>query len=167
MSPRARYLSTTLALAAVVLAYVLWQRPPDRPTPGLPAASARAARPAPPLTPPTARQILDRAMVLDLRHDQMVRLQALDRLWTSEESELQAAIRDAEGEFSTFMKETQTSGGASVQEIQRRSAEFSSLSATLRERRQRHAEAALRLLDGWQRHRLAGVGPGAEVGRDR
>ena len=45
MSPQVRYLSTTVALVAVAVAYILWQRPLDRPTPRLPAASAAAARP--------------------------------------------------------------------------------------------------------------------------
>jgi hypothetical protein len=167
MSPRTRYLATTLALVAAVAAYGFWQRPLERPTPRLPAASAPTARPASPLGPPTARRILDQAMVLGLSHDQMVRLRALERFWTREERELQVAVRDAERELSAFMKDAQGSGGASVQQIQQRSAEFSSLSATLRERRQRHSEAALQLLDGWQRHRLAGAEAGAAVGRDR
>lgn len=167
MSPRVRYLSTTVALMATVLAYALWQRPLDRPTPRLPAYSSLTPRPAFPPMPPTARRILDQAMVLRLTHDQMARLRALDRFWTSEEGELQAAIRDAERELSVFMKDAQASGGASVQQIQQRSAEFSRLSARLREHRQRHSEAALQLLDGWQRHRVAGAGLGAEVGRDR
>jgi hypothetical protein len=167
MSPRVRYLATTLALVAAVLAYALWQRPHDRPSPRLPAASAPTPRPASPPMPPTAGRILDQAVVLGLTPDQRVRLRALDRFWTSEERELQTAVRDAERELSAFMKDAQGSGGASVQQIQQRSAGFSSLSATLRERRQRHSEAALQLLDGWQRQRLAGAGPGAEVGRDR
>lgn len=169
MSPRARYLSTTvtLAAAAVAVAYVLWQRPLDRPTLRLPAAPAATARPAAPPMPPTARRILDQAVILGLTRDQMGRLQALDRTWTSESGALEAAIRDAQRELSDFMQEAQASRGASVQQIQQRSAEFSRLSATLRERRRHHAEAALQLLDGSQRHRLAGAEPGAAVGRDR
>jgi hypothetical protein len=166
MSPRVRYLFTTVALVATVLAYALWQRPLDRPTPRLPAASSLTARPASPPMPHTARRILDQAVVLELTHGQKIRLRALDRFWTSEERELQATVRDAERELSAFMKDAQASGGASVQQIQQRSAEFSSFSATLRERRQRHSEAALQLLDGWQRHRLAGEA-GAGIGRDR
>lgn len=167
MSPRVRYLSTTVALVAVVLAYVLWQRPLDRPSPRVPAGSAAAARPATPPMPLTARKILDQAMALGLTHDQMVRLQALDRAWTSEEGELQVAVEDVERELAAFMKEAQGSGRATVRQIQQRSTEFSSLSAALRERRRHHAEAALQLLDGTQRHRLAGTGPGAAVGSDR
>jgi hypothetical protein len=167
MSPRVRYLSTTAALVAAAAAYVLWQRPLDRPTPRLPAAPAVAARPAAPPMPPTARRILDQAVALGLTRDQMGRLQALDRAWTSEERDLQTAVRDAERELAAFMKEAQGSGRASVRQIQQHSADFSSLSATLRERRRRHSEAALQLLDGSQRHRLAGAEPGAAVGRDR
>jgi hypothetical protein len=162
MSPRVRYLSTTVALVATLTAYFLWQRPLDRPTPKLPAAPAAVARPAAPPMPPTARRILDQAMILGLTHDQIARLQTLDRFWTNEE-----AVQDAEREFAAFMKEAQGSGRASVQQIQQYSAEFSRISATLRERRQHHSEAALQLLDGPQRHRLAGTGPGAAVGRDQ
>jgi hypothetical protein len=167
MSPRVRYLSTTVALVAALAAYVLWQRPLDRPSPRLPAGSAAAARPATPPMPPTARRILDQATALGLTHDQMAGLRALDRVWTSEERELQTAVQESERELAAFMKEAQASRGASVQQIQQRSTEFSSLSATLRERRRLQAEAALQLLDGSQRHRLAGTGPGAAVGRDR
>lgn len=165
MSPQVRYLSTTAALVAVAVAYILWQRPLDRPTPRLPAASAAAARPTAPPMPPTARRVLDQAMALGLTHNQIARLRELDRVWTSEERELQAAIRDAELELAAFMSEAQASRGATVQQIQQRSAEFSSLSAKLRERRRRHSEAALQVLDVSQRHRLAGIEPGVAVGR--
>ena len=167
MSPRVRYLSTTVALVAAVAAYALWPRPLDWPSPRLPAGSAAATRPATPPMPPTARRILDQATALGLTQAQMAELRALDRAWTSESGALEAAIRDAQRELSDFMQEAQASRGASVQQIQQRSAEFSRLSATLRERRRHHAEAALQLLDGSQRHRLAGAGPGAAVGRDR
>jgi hypothetical protein len=104
-------------------------------------------------------------MALGLTHDQIARLRELDRVWTSEEREAQAAIRDAELELAAFMSEAQASRGATVQQIQQRSAEFSSLSAKLRERRRRHSEAALQVLDVSQRHRLAGIEPGVAVGR--
>ena len=162
MSPRVLYLSTTLALVAVAVVAVLLQGRLERPAPRSPAprppawSAAPAVRPAAlPPAPPTAREILDRAMVLDLRVDQVVRLQALDRLWRSEAGRLEGAIREAEREFSAFVKEAQTSRGTSGQEIQRRSAEWSELSAALREARQHHAEAALGLLADWQRQRLA------------
>ena len=167
MSPLVRYLSTAVALAAAVTAHVLWQRPLDRPSPRLPAGSAAVARPTSPPMPPTARKILDQAMALGLTRAQMGRLQALDRAWASEEDELQVAVKDAERDLAAFMKEAQGSGRATVQQIQQRSTEFSRLSAMLRERRRLHAEAALRQLDGSQRHRLAGTGPGAAFGRDR
>ena len=166
MSSQVRYLSTTVALLAVAVAYILWQRPLDRPIPRLTAASAAAASLTAQPMPPTARRILNQAMALGLTHDQIARLRELDRVWTNEERELQAVIRDAELELSAFMSEAQASRGASVQQIQQRSAEFSRLSATLRERRRNHSEAALQVLDVSQRHRLAGIEPGVAVGRD-
>ena len=155
MSPRARYLSTTLALVAVAVAYVVLQRPVERPAPRLPAWSLPAVRPgAVPPAPPTAREILDRAFTLDLRPDQMARLLALDRLWKAEARELEKAVQEAQRELSSFMQAAQGSRGATVQEIRRRSAGFSDLSAALRAGRQRHSEAALQLLAHWQRQRL-------------
>ena len=155
MSPRARYLSTTLALVAVAVAYVVLQRPVERPAPRLPAWSLPAVRPAGvPPAPPTAREILDRAFALDLRPDQMARLLALDRLWKAEARELEKAVQEAQRELASFMKDAQGSRGATVQEIQRRSVGFSDLSAALREKRRRHSEVALGLLADWQRQRL-------------
>lgn len=161
MSPRVRYLSTTVALVALAVAYVFWQSRLERPTPRRPAASApviRPASPAPVPLPPTAREILDRAAALDLSDHQVVRLRALDRLWTSEASGLDAAIHVAEGEFSAFMMTAQASGGANMQDIQSRSAELRRLGALLRERRQQHSDVAVGLLADWQRQRLAKAG---------
>ena len=161
MSPRVRYLSTTVALVALVAAYVFWQGRLERPTPRLPAASApviRPAAPAPVPLPPTAREILDRTLVLDLRDHQVIRLRALDGLWSSEASRLDAAIQMADGEFSAFMKTAQASGGTNMQEIQSRSAELRRLGALRRERRQQHSDAAIALLAEWQRQRLAKAG---------
>lgn len=158
MSPRVRYLSTTVALVALAAAYVFWQGRLERPAPRLPAASApviRPASPAPVPLPPTAREILDGAVALDLSDHQVTRLRALDRLWTSEASRLDAAIRGAETEFSAFMKTAQASGGANMQEIQLRSEELRRFSALLRERRQQHSGVAVGLLADWQRQRLA------------
>ena len=161
MSPRVRYLSTTVALVTLAAAYIFWQGRLERPTPRLPAASApvvRRAAPAPAPLPPTAREILDRSVVLELSDHQVIRLHALDRLWTSEAGRLDAAIQVAEGEFSAFMKTAQASGGASMQEIQSRSAELRRLGALRRERHQQHSGAAVGLLADWQRQRLAKAG---------
>lgn len=165
MSPRLRYLSTTVALVALAAAYVLWQGRLERPAPRLPASSAPVIRPASPPRvprPPTAREILDRAVALELSDHQVIRLHALDRLWGSEASRLEAAIREAEGEVSTFMEEAKVSRGASVQEIQRRSTDLRNLGALLRERRQQHSDAAVGLLAEWQRRRLAKAGVAAD-----
>jgi len=166
MSSGMRALSTTAALVAAVLVLALWPHTVDRPTPRLPAASIPAPRPAPRPGPPTALEILDRAEVLELGHGQMARLRALGRQWEGEERGLAGAIRDAERDLSTFMREAQASGSTSLHQIQQRSAEFSELSATLRAERRRHSEEALRVLDGWQRQRLARA-PGNVARRDR
>ena len=161
MSPRVRYLSTTVGLVALAAAYVFWQGRLERPTLRLPAASApviRRAAPTPAPLPPTARELLDRGVALELSDHQVIRLHALDRLWTSEASRLDAAIQVAEGEFSAFMKTAQASGGANTQEIQSRSEELRRLGALLRERRRQHSEVAVGLLADWQRQRLAKAG---------
>jgi hypothetical protein len=112
--------------------------------------------------PPTAREILDRAVALELSDHQVIRLHAQDRLWAGEASRLEAAIREAEGEVTAFMEEAKVSRGASVQEIQRRSTDLRNLGALLRERRQQHSDAAVGLLAEWQRRRLAKPGVSAD-----
>ena len=156
MNPHARSLSATLAVVLVAAAYFVFQARMDRPGPPRPAPALSAARPpalAP--APPTAREILDQAATLDLRGDHIVRLEALDRLWTREVSGLEAMIHEAERGFSVFATEAQGRKGASLPEIQRRSATFSQLSAELRERRLHHSDAAIGVLAEWQRQRLA------------
>ncbi len=165
MTPRARYLSTTVALLAVAVAYVVLQGWPERPGPPRPAPAARPA--APPPAPPTAREILDRGADLSLTRDQAARLEALDREWSREAGELQAAIREAEREFTAFAKQAQAGRGASVREIQQRSADYSHLSALLRERRRRHGEAALEVLTEDQRSRLAQTRRAVTAGGER
>lgn len=155
MSPRLRYLSTTLALVAFGLGYALIQAKPWRPGPSLPVRPAAAGRRAPPApAPPTAREVLNRSEALGLTRDQEARLEALDRQWKQETAGLQAALHEAEQEFSRFMKEARASKGTSVQEVQSQSAEFRELSATLRERRVLHGEAVAGVLTEPQRRML-------------
>jgi hypothetical protein len=165
MNPAARYLSTSVALALVATTYFVLQPRAERPGPPRPSPTLSAPRPALPPAPPTAREILDRGVALDLRGDQLVRLEALDRLWRREIGGLEAEIREAEREFSGFVKEAQGARGVRAQEIQRRGTEFSQLSTELRERRQRHSEAAVRVLANWQRTRLAQAKPFVIEGR--
>ena len=160
-------LRVVLALVVAAGVYALWQRPFQRPTLRLPSAAPPVIRAVPPAWPPTAREILDRAITLELRHDQAFRLQALDRLWTNELSGLDRDIQDAEREFSSVAKDAQASGGASCPDIQGPAVEFSRLSAALGDGRERHGKAALGLLDGWQRERFARTKPMADIGRDR
>ena len=155
MNPQGRPVIAALALLIVAGAYFADQGRMNRPGPPRPAASVPAVRPAGPPVPPAAREILDRRAVLDLRAEQIARLETLDQLWTREASGLEAMLRDAERQFSVFATEAQQQKGASLPEIQRRSAEFSQLSAELRERRRHHADVALGVLTERQRQRLA------------
>ncbi len=139
MSPRLRYLSTTLALVAVGLGYAAIQGRATRPAPRIEARPIVARPLASPL--PTAREILDRGTDLALTNDQRARLEALDQQWKKESAGVQVGVQEAEREFTQFMQ-AQASGKASLQEIQRRSADYRELSAELRELRRRHAEAA-------------------------
>lgn len=156
MSPSLRYLATTVALLAVGLGYALIQGRPERPAPRPAAQPAAVARPLPPAPAlPTAREILGRRAALGLSAEQVARLEALDREWRSEAAPLEAALQAAGEEFSRFVREAQPGKGASLQEIQRQSAEYRELSATLRERRRLHSEAAAHVLTESQRQRLA------------
>jgi hypothetical protein len=60
----------------------------------------------------------------------------------------------AEREFAGFATETQGARGVTAREIQRRGGEFGQLGAELRQRREHHSEAVLRVLASWQRARL-------------
>ena len=151
MSPRLRYLSTTLALVAIGLGYALVQGWPARPAPHIEKSAAAARPPAP---PPTAREILDREAALSLTADQKARLAALDEQWKKESAGVQAAAQEAQREFSQFLQEQDTAK-MSLQEIQRRSAGYRELSQELRELRQRHAEAASQILTESQQRKLA------------
>ncbi len=151
MSPRVRFLTTTLALVAVAAGYALSQGWVARQSPR-PMVREAGARPVPPPAPaPLAREILDRGPAVGLSREQAARLRALDAKWVRQSSELQAAIDDEERQFSAFMKEAQGGRGASLQEIQRRSANLRDLSATLREARWRHGLASAEVLTEEQR----------------
>jgi hypothetical protein len=155
MNLRLRYLSTTLALVAVGLGYDLIQAKPWRPGPSLPPRPAAAGRPVtPPPVPPTAREVLDQADALSFTAGQKVQLEALDRRWKRDTAGLEAALQEAELEFSRFMRESQAGRGTTLQEIQRRSADVRELSAALRERRLLHGEAVARVLTEAQRRAL-------------
>ena len=88
---------------------------------------------------------------------QTARLEALDRRWQAEVAALEAAVRQEEAGFAEFMQEAQGAAKTSVQEIQRRSADLRTMSETLRERRQMHADAVLDVLTESQRQMLTGM----------
>lgn len=151
MSPRVRYLSTTLALLAVTAGYALSQGWIERQSPR-PMVREAGARPVlPPAPAPSAREILDRGPAGGLSREQAVRLQALDAEWARQSSDLQAVIDGEQRQFAAFMKEAQGGRGASLQEIQRRSANLRDLSATLREARWQHGLASAEVLTEQQR----------------
>ncbi len=154
MSARGRYLATSLVLLAVAFGYALTQSRGERPAPPRPAGVAAAPRvPPPPL--PSAREILERRASLALGDEQTRRLEALAREWVSESGRLETELQAATAEFSRFMSEAQEKRGASLQEIQQRSADVSELSARLRDQRRLHGQAAAGLLTDRQRQRLA------------
>jgi len=149
----ARYAATTVALVLIGAAYVLGQAWLDRPA--LPRPSrGTAERPAPPVPPPTAQDLLGRADALGLTAEQRARLASLDRAWGEEAASLGQAVAAARAEFERFTREA-TARGASIAGIQRQSAEYRELSAALREARQRHADAAQAVLTEAQRQSLA------------
>ena len=145
----ARYAATTVALVLVGAAYVLgqaWLNRPALPRPSRPTAG----QPAPPVPPPTARDLLGRADALALTAEQRARLASLDRAWGEQAAALDRAVAAAHAEFERFTRAA-SPRGTSVAEIQRRSAEYRELSAALRAARQRHAEAAQAVLSEVQR----------------
>jgi hypothetical protein len=154
MSLRARYLVTTLALVAIGLGYVLVQQWPRHPVLRLPARAEASSHPAPRPVLPTAREILEHGADLALTPDQQGRLAALDRQWKQESAGVQAVADAAGRDFSKFLQE-QGSGKVSLQEIQRRSADYRALSQELRELRQQYAEAAANILTNSQQRTLA------------
>ncbi len=156
MSPRVRYLSTTLLLVAIGFGYTLIQSRPWSSGPRPPGRSAAVSRPAPQAPAlPTAREILERRALLSLTREQAARLEALDREWQRESGDLDSAVEAAAQEFSRFMASAQSARGASLQEIQQRSADYRELSAAVRERRHLHGEVAARVLTEGQRDILA------------
>jgi hypothetical protein len=116
---------------------------------------------------PPAQTILDRGALLSLTAEQTRRLEALARGWRDESTRLEAELQAATAEFSRFMSQAQAGRGASLQEIQRRSADAGELGAWVREQRRLHGEAAAGLLADWQRAKLAHETPVVPAGGDR
>ncbi|MEI8188194.1 MAG: hypothetical protein WCI75_00570 [candidate division NC10 bacterium] len=152
MSLRTRYLATTLLLLAIGLGFGLsqWQAHTSPPRP----PARDASLPTRPALPPSAEEILGRAEALRLRPEQTARLRTLDRQWRAETGHLEAALQAASAEFDRFAGEARRSGGASVSELTRRSADLRGLSVELRERRTAHSLRAVETLTDVQRELL-------------
>jgi hypothetical protein len=98
-----------------------------------------------------------------LRPEQTTRLRTLDRAWRADVASLGAALQAASAEFERFVAEARRGGGASVPELQRRSADLQALSAELRERRAAHSLQAIEILteaqqDALRREPVSAVG---------
>jgi hypothetical protein len=106
------------------------------------------------MLPSTAGEILGRAETLRLRPEQTARLRTLAEEWRAETGPLEAALQAASAEFDRFAAEARKGGGASVPELQRRSADLQALSAELRERRAAHSLRAEETLTDAQRELL-------------
>jgi hypothetical protein len=152
MTIQAQYAAATLALVLAGAAYVAGQAWLERPAPSRPSRGA-VARPTAPTPPPTARDLLGRADALGLTAEQTARLTGLDRAWAQESVELERAVDAARAAFDRFARAA-AAGAASLDEIQRQSAEYRKLGAALREQRQRHGDAARAIFSGTQRARL-------------
>jgi hypothetical protein len=152
MSVRRHSLATTLILLAVGLGYGVsqWQARPPMPRP--PARTAPV--PARPASPPTAPEMLERTEELQLTPTQVTRLTRLAREWAAEAAQLEGAIEEAAAKFEEFAAAAKSGGGASLQEIQRRSADLQGLSAELRDRRVAHSRRIVDLLTDAQRAKL-------------
>jgi hypothetical protein len=164
MSARLRYLAATLALTAIVTGYLYVQRLPSQRSPRLEPRPVSTGRLSSPPALPSARAILDHGVALALSQAQQIRLETLDQRWQSEVGELETAVRQEQEAFSRFMQEAQAHGKTSVSEIQGRSANLRELSATLREQRQRHAEAAAGVLTEAQQQLLSGTAVASRQG---
>jgi hypothetical protein len=149
MTTRLPYVVATLALTALAALFITGQGLARRPGPSLERAAGTVSRPAPAL--PSARQIIERGRDLGLRPDQIARLEALDARWRREAHAVDAPLEAAARQLAAFMKEAQDRRGASLAELQRRSADYRELSAELRERRLRHAAETLAVLSPSQR----------------
>lgn len=157
MNVRARYLVTTLLMAALAIISVVVV---ERPAPPVAARVARSATtPRPPLTsPPTAQGLLAR-QDLALTPSQRARLEALAAAWNRESAALNTAAATAQQDVERFMRDAHDKGPTSLDEIRRRSEEYQSRSTELRLARQRHAADALAVLDEGQRMHVRGSTP--------
>jgi len=164
MKDRRRVLAAMLAVTAIALGFYLIQRPLARPGPQIEPRPAKAGPVAPRLTAPTARTMLERGTALSLTKAQTTRLEILDLRWKAQVAGLEAAIKQEEAAFAQFMREAQATGKASVQEIQRRSADLRAMSESVRERRQLHADAVLDVLTESQRQMVATTAASARGG---
>jgi hypothetical protein len=153
-------MTIAVAVAALAVGYSVWPAPVTRSRPIVPARTSEV--PPPPRY--GARELL--AAGLDLSTTQRTALMHLAAEWDEESTGLEDRIRAARVEFETFMETTKQRRGASVAEIQARSADLREMSGILRQRSEAHRAAALAVLTSDQRQRLGG-GPQTTQGGAR
>ena len=151
MSPGIRFMTSAIALLAVAVGYVLVQGRAERPGPRLPRPEISQAAP-PPRPAITAHAILASGIPLGRQQRAALERMAVERDRESAVSE--AALVSAGREFEQFMAEAQASSRTTLADIQRGSQTVRELTIEVGERRRRHAEEALSVLDDTQRAEL-------------
>jgi hypothetical protein len=147
MSDRVRVLAATLVLTAIAVGYLLVQGTPARPRPHL-ERGPEMANPIAPAPLPTAHSLLAQGAVLSLTKAQTARLEALDLRWKAQVAGLEAALQHEEAAFAQFMQE----------------AHLRTMSESMRERQQLHADSVLDVLTESQRQVLAKTAASARGG---
>ncbi|GBC98801.1 hypothetical protein HRbin17_01316 [bacterium HR17] len=138
----------------VLLAFVLWQRwHQTRPVAPLPSSTQKAHSLAP--LPREPKWLLERADELGLTDEQWEKLRALQRSYEQRTAALHQRLDKVSKDFQRFMDEAQRKRRAmTVQEIQQRAADLSSLSRLMAQERKAVWEQALMVLTEKQRKRI-------------
>ena len=146
----ARYLVTTVLIAAGV-AWSVVDRSPQRAPTALTRSASPASAHARVVVRPTAADLLVRGD-LALTPPQRARLAALAAGWQHEIAPLTAAT----DEVTRYMTAAEGGGRVRFADIRARSLEVEAASAALREHRARHSETALAVLTQAQQRRVRG-----------
>jgi hypothetical protein len=146
---RTRFLTTAIAMLA---AGAVWFATVDRAAPRAAPRTAKTAASARGSlgSPPTAVAILA-TEGLALTSGQRAALESRAARWAHEGGRLEADVEVVTKAFEGFMRDAQDKGRTTLAEVRTRSEAFQSISAELRERRQRHSDDALSVLDERQR----------------
>jgi hypothetical protein len=146
---RTRSVTTTIAMLAAV---AIWGATADRSAPGAaPRTANTTAWARAPLTAPPTAALIMATEGLRLTPTQRAALASRASRWAREAEALDAEVAGATKEFEGFMRDAQDKGRTTLAEVRARSEALQSISAELRERRRRHSDDALSVLDEGQR----------------